>query len=137
MRELLAVGPPFPWNELGLSPSDWPDGHVTEIQREADALRHLTTHVVDAVVVSPGTSAGRAVSLAAQARRLQPGVPVIVLASDMTAADIIAALRTKVFACFTLPVAPAELRSAIAEALSADLGEVAFRSPISGCFGAR
>jgi anti-sigma regulatory factor (Ser/Thr protein kinase) len=120
VRELLVLGPPFPWKELGLSPTDWPDGRVTEIQREADGLRHLATHAVDAVVISPGTSASRSVSMAAQARRLQPGVPVIVLAPDLSASDIIAALRTKVFACFTLPAAPVELRAAIADALAAD-----------------
>jgi anti-sigma regulatory factor (Ser/Thr protein kinase) len=120
VRELLVLGPPFPWKELGLSPSDWPDGRVTEIHREVDALQHLVTHAVDAVVISPGTSASRAVAMAAQARRLQPGVPVIVLASDLSASDIIAALRTKVYACFALPVAAAELRAAIGEALVAD-----------------
>jgi len=120
VRELLVVGPPFPWEELGLAPTDWPGSRVTEIQREADALRHLGTHAVDAVVVSPGTAASRAVSMASQARRMQPGLPVIVLAPDLTAADIIAALRSKVYACFTLPVAPSELRAAIGEALASD-----------------
>lgn len=120
MRELLVIGPPFPWNDLGLSPSDWPDGRVTEIQREADALRHLAAHAVDAVVISPGTSASRAVSLAARARHLQPGLPVIVLAADLSAHDIIAALRTKVYACFALPVPATDLRAAIREALMAD-----------------
>ncbi len=120
VRALLVIGPPFPWNELGLSPADWPDGRVTEIQREADALRYLAGHAVDAVVISPGTSASRAVEMAAQAMRLQPGLPVIVLASDLSATDIIAALRTKVYACFALPVAAAELRTAIRDALLAD-----------------
>ena len=117
-RELLVVGPPFPWEELGLARTDWPGGRVTEIQREADALRHLATHAVDAVVISPGTASSRAVSMAAEARRMQPGVPVIVLAPELSATDIIAALRSKVYACFTLPVSAADLRAAIGEALT-------------------
>jgi len=120
VRELLVVGPPFPWEELGLARTDWPGGRVTEIQREADALRHLATHAVDAVVISPGTAASRAVNMAAEARRMQPGVPVIVLAPDLSATDIITALRSKVYACFTLPTPAADLRAAIGEALAAD-----------------
>lgn len=119
VRELIVVGPSLAWKELGISRDDWPDCRVIEIQREAAALKHLATCPVDVVVVSPGTSPARALSIAADARRLQPGVRVVVLASSLTPSEVIAALRMDVFACYTVPAPPAELREGIAEALSA------------------
>ena len=81
VRELLVIGPSFPWQELRLSPTDWPDCHVTEIDRESLALRHLATRAVDVVLLSPTTSSADALRLAAEARRLQPGVRVVVFAA--------------------------------------------------------
>jgi anti-sigma regulatory factor (Ser/Thr protein kinase) len=45
---------------------------------------------------------------------------VVVLAPSLTPAEVIAALRSDVFGCFTVPAPAAELRDAIAEALKAD-----------------
>jgi anti-sigma regulatory factor (Ser/Thr protein kinase) len=120
VRELLVVGPSFPWQELRLSPSDWPDCRVTETERESLAMLHLGTRAVDVVLISPKTSSAEALRLAADARRLQPGIRVVVFAEDLTPADVIAALRAEVFSCFTVPGEPAELREAIAEALTAE-----------------
>lgn len=120
VRELLVIGPSFPWSDLGLSRTDWPNCHVTELQREAAALKHLATRPVDVVVISPTTSPSRAVSIAGEARRLQPGVRVVVLASGLTPDDVIAALRSEVFSCFTVPAVAGELRETIAEALAAE-----------------
>jgi anti-sigma regulatory factor (Ser/Thr protein kinase)/CheY-like chemotaxis protein len=120
VRELLVIGPSFPWQELRLSPDDWPDCHVTEIDRESLAILHLATRAADVVLLSPTTSAADALRLAAEARRLQPGVRVVVFAADLTRADVIAALKNEVFGCFTVPADPAELRQAISEALAAN-----------------
>jgi anti-sigma regulatory factor (Ser/Thr protein kinase) len=120
VRELLVVGPSFPWHELRLSPSDWPDCRVSEIERESLALLHLATRAVDVVLLSPKTTSADALRLASDARRLQPGVRVVVFAEDLTPADVIAALKTEVFSCFTVPGEPAELRDAIGEALDAE-----------------
>jgi anti-sigma regulatory factor (Ser/Thr protein kinase)/CheY-like chemotaxis protein len=122
VRELLVIGPPS-WDELRLSPADWPDCRVTEKAREADAMAHLASRAVDVVVTSPMASANRVMNIAKQARRLQPGVRVIVLASTLTPADIVAALKSDVYACFTLPVPPEELRSTIRQALADDESE--------------
>jgi anti-sigma regulatory factor (Ser/Thr protein kinase)/CheY-like chemotaxis protein len=118
-REMLVVGP-CAWNELGLSPSDWPDCRVTELAREADALAHLARRAVDVVVTSPSASVGRVTNIAKEARRLQPGVRVIVLAAQLTPEDIINALRSHVYACFALPVPADELRASIRQALVDD-----------------
>jgi anti-sigma regulatory factor (Ser/Thr protein kinase) len=120
VRELLVIGPSFPWSDLGLSRADWTDCHVTEIQREAAALKHLATRPVDVVLIGPTTSPSRAVSIAGDARRLQPGVRVVVLASGLTPDDVIAALRSEVYSCVTVPAAANELRDMIAGALAAE-----------------
>jgi anti-sigma regulatory factor (Ser/Thr protein kinase)/CheY-like chemotaxis protein len=119
VRELLVVGP-CSWSELGLSPDDWPGCRVTEKPREADALAHLATRAVDVVVTSPLASASRVMNIAARAHRLQPGVRVIVLASSLAPSDIITALKSHVYAYFTLPAPPDELRVAIRQALADD-----------------
>ncbi len=122
VRELLVIGPSA-WTELGLTPSDWPDCHVTEMAREADALAHLTRRAVDVVLTSPSTSVTRVMGIAKEARRLQPGVRVIVIAAQLTPEDIISALKSDVYACFALPVPAEELRGSIRQALDDDHGE--------------
>jgi anti-sigma regulatory factor (Ser/Thr protein kinase) len=120
VRELLVIGPSMPWDDLGLRRDAWPDCRVTEIQREASALKHLASRPVDVVVISPATSPARAMTIAADARRLQPGVRVVVLAPSLTPADLITGLRAEVYDCFTVPAPPDELRDAIKTALEAD-----------------
>ena len=66
MRELLVVGP-WSWEELGVSPADWPDCRVTERPREADAMAHLATRAVDVVITSPQASVTRVMNIARQA----------------------------------------------------------------------
>ena len=55
-----------------------------------------------------------------EARDQQPGIRTVVIAPELTAADIITALRHQVYACFAMPVVPDELRESIAQALDAD-----------------
>jgi len=119
LRELLVVGP-WSWEELGVSPADWPDCRVTERTREADAMAHLASRAVDVVVISAHASSSRVMNIARRAQQLQPGVRVIVLASTLTADDIVAALKNQVYTCFTLPAPPEDLRSTIRQALADD-----------------
>jgi anti-sigma regulatory factor (Ser/Thr protein kinase)/CheY-like chemotaxis protein len=118
MHELLVVGP-FPWSELGLSRDDWPSCRVTEARREADALAVLEGRAFDVVLTSPNASASRLLGIAKNALRLQPGVRVIILASAPTPTDILDALKADVYAIFTVPVAPPELRQVVRDALVA------------------
>ena len=55
-----------------------------------------------------------------EARDQQPGIRTVVIAPELTASDIITALRHEVYACFAMPVVPDELRESIAQALDAD-----------------
>lgn len=119
MKHLLTVGP-LPWQALGVSPADWPDCEIHEAYSEADALRRLRTRAFDVLVTHPLTPADRDMPLVREAREQQPGIRPIVIAQELTPENIIEALRSDVYACFTMPVTPGELRDAITNALAAD-----------------
>jgi anti-sigma regulatory factor (Ser/Thr protein kinase) len=116
---MLVVGP-FPWEAIGVSPGDWKNCEVDESFGEADAGRRLRTHAYDVVMTSPASPAARDLAIVAEARHHQPGIRTIVIAPELTAGDIITALRQEVFACFAMPVSPEELREAVAQALDAE-----------------
>ena len=117
-RQLLVVGP-FPWEAVGISPGDWQNCDIHESHGEADAMRRLRARAFDVMVTAPSTPASRDLAMVAEAREQQPGIRTIVIAPELTAEDIITALRTDVFACFAMPVSPIELRESIAQALEA------------------
>ena len=119
MRQMLVVGP-FPWQAIGVAPGDWKDVQVDESFGEADAFRRLRAKAYDVIITSPVIPAARDLAMVIEARDQQPGIRTIVIAPELTATDIITALRNEVFGCFAMPVAPAELRDAVAQALDAD-----------------
>ena len=119
MRQMLVVGP-FPWQAIGVAPEDWPRVHVDESFGEADALRRLRSKAYDVIITSPVIPAARDLAMVIEAREQQPGIRTIVIAPELTAADIITALRHEVFSSFAMPIAPDELREAVSQALEAD-----------------
>ena len=119
MRQMLVVGP-FPWQAVGVSPDDWKNVQIDESFGEAEAGRRLRTKAYDVIITSPVTPAARDLAIVMEAREQQPGIRTIVIAPELTAADIITALRNEVYSCFAMPVAPDELRDAVAQALDAD-----------------
>ncbi|MDP2052039.1 MAG: ATP-binding protein [Acidobacteriota bacterium] len=119
MRHLLTVGP-LPWKALGVTPGDWPDCEIHEAYSETDALRRLRTRAFDVVITHPLTSAEQDMPLVREAREQQPGIRPIMIVPELTPAEVIEALRSDVYACFTMPVTPVELSDAITNALNAD-----------------
>jgi anti-sigma regulatory factor (Ser/Thr protein kinase) len=119
MRKMLVVGP-FPWKAIGVSPGDWKNVQIDESFGEADADRRLRRNAYDVIVTSPSTPAARDLAMVIEARDQQPGIRTVVIAPELTAVDIITALRHEVFACFAMPVVPDELRESIAQALDAE-----------------
>ena len=116
---MLVVGP-FPWKTVGVAPGDWKDCEIHESFGEGDAMRRLRSRAFDVLVTSPHLPASRDLALVIEARDQQPGIRTVVIAPELTADDLIAALRLDVFSCFTMPVAAADLRESIAQALDAD-----------------
>ena len=76
---------------------------VESANSAAGAVRRVLQRAYDVVVTSPSTTAGDDIALAQYLQRIQPGLRTIVLASAATPEDVIAALRTHVFACFREP----------------------------------
>jgi len=68
-----------------------------------DALRQLRLKAFGVVVTSPDSTVQEDLGLLGEMREIRPGVKTIVLARHSTPGEVIAALRARVFACFTPP----------------------------------
>ena len=75
----------------------------------ADALHRLRMRAFGVIITSPDSSVDEDLALLEEMRDIRPGVKCIVLARDSTPADVIAALRAQVFACFTPPFDPSDI----------------------------
>src|SRR6185437_10871247 len=69
----------------------------------ADALQRLRTRSFGVVITSPDSAVDEDLALLEEMRAIRPGVKCIVLAAHSTPDEVIAALRARVFACFTPP----------------------------------
>ena len=103
----------------------------------ADALLRLRVRSFGVVITSPDSTVEEDLALLEEMRVIRPGVKSIVLARRSTPDEVIAALRARVFACFTPPFDP-RTRSRtwpVAQRLTAN-GEMTYkcyrRSP-GGC----
>jgi len=77
-------------------PLEYAAGHV-------DTLHRLRKRSFGIVITSPDSALDEDLALLEEMRAIRPGVKCIVLASHGTPDDVIAALRARVFACFTPP----------------------------------
>src|SRR6516162_3658379 len=92
-------------------PMEYSAGH-------ADALRRLRVRSFGIVITSPDSTVEEDLALLAEMRTMRPGVKCIVLARHSTPGEVIAALRARVFACFTPPFDPGEIASLASKAAS-------------------
>jgi anti-sigma regulatory factor (Ser/Thr protein kinase) len=83
-------------------PTEQAMGHV-------DALHRLRLRSFGVVITSPDSSVDEDLALLEEMRDIRPGVKCILLAHDSTPAEVIAALRAQVFACFTPPFDPSDI----------------------------
>jgi DNA-binding NtrC family response regulator len=67
----------------------------------ADALQRLRMRSFGVVITSPDSTVEEDLALLEEMRAIRPGVKSIVLARHSTPDEVIAALRARVFACFT------------------------------------
>ncbi|HTV03768.1 MAG TPA: ATP-binding protein [Acidobacteriaceae bacterium] len=84
----------------------------------ADALVRLRNRSFGAVISCPDSPIAEDLALLEEMRRIQSCVKLIVLAPQSTPEEVIAALRARVFACFTPPFDPAEIADLAGEAAS-------------------
>jgi anti-sigma regulatory factor (Ser/Thr protein kinase)/ActR/RegA family two-component response regulator len=83
-------------------PMEYSAGH-------ADALQRLRMRSFGVVITSPDSTVEEDLALLEEMRAIRPGVKSILLARHSTPEEVIAALRARVFACFTPPFDPDEI----------------------------
>lgn len=97
-----------------------PHCSIEVAEGDADALQRLRLSSFDVALTSPRSSIKEDLSLIAEIEQIRPGVRTIVLAPEATPEDVIAALRARVFACFSSPFDVAEVAAMTERALQAD-----------------
>ena len=88
----------------------------------ADTLHRLRMKSFKVVVTSSESAVDEDLALLEEMRAIHPGVKTIVLAPASTPTELIAALRAKVFACFTRPFNATEIARLACEAASDSQG---------------
>jgi anti-sigma regulatory factor (Ser/Thr protein kinase) len=92
-------------------PLEFSCGHV-------DTLQRLRMRSFGVVITNPDSALNEDLALLEEMRAIRPGVKCIVLASHGTPDDVIAALRARVFACFTPPFDPYDIANLAVRAAS-------------------
>jgi anti-sigma regulatory factor (Ser/Thr protein kinase) len=92
-------------------PMEYSAGH-------ADTLQRLCLRSFGVVITSPESAIDEDLALLEEMRIVRPGVKCIVLARHSTGEEIIAALRARVFACFTPPFDAPEIANLACSAAS-------------------
>jgi anti-sigma regulatory factor (Ser/Thr protein kinase) len=116
-RVLVIGGEAQVSREIGeaLSAADFPMEYSAG---HADALRRLRARSFGIVITSPDSTVEEDLAQLEEMRAIRPGVKYIVLAHHSTPEEVIAALRARVFACFTPPFDPGEIASLASKAAS-------------------
>jgi DNA-binding NarL/FixJ family response regulator len=84
----------------------------------ADALKHLRTQSFDVVITSADRDIEENLALLEEMRSIRPDLKCIVLAQRSTPDKVIAALRARVFGCFTPPFDTQEIATLASSAAS-------------------
>ena len=93
-------------------PMEYSAGH-------ADTLQRLRMRSFGVVITCPDSAVDEDLALLEEMRAIRPGVKCIVLAHSSTPDEVIAALRARVFACFTPPFEPDDIAN-LARAAASD-----------------
>jgi anti-sigma regulatory factor (Ser/Thr protein kinase) len=84
----------------------------------ADALQRLRLRSFGVAITSPDSTVDEDLALLEEMRAIRPGVKCILLAHQSTPDEVIAALRARVFACFTPPFNPRDIANLACSAAS-------------------
>jgi DNA-binding NarL/FixJ family response regulator len=118
MSRVLVIGSHIQVSrEIGaaLSAADFPMEYSAG---HADALQRLRMRSFGVVITGPDSVVDEDLALLEEMRAIRPGVKCIVLARHSSPDEVIAALRSRVFACFTPPFDPAEIANLARSAAS-------------------
>lgn len=92
-------------------PMEYSAGHI-------DALQRLRVRAFGVIITNPDSALDEDLALLEEMRAIRPGVKCIVLAQHSTPDEVIAALRARVFACFTPPFDSGEIVNLVRSAAS-------------------
>lgn len=114
MARILMVAPDEDLLKL-LRASPLLDEHaIDEAAGDIDAVRRLRRRAYDVLVTCPFTTVEEDLALLAELSAVRPGVRAILLAPHTTPEEVIHALRSQAFACFSAPFDAAEVADMIA-----------------------
>jgi anti-sigma regulatory factor (Ser/Thr protein kinase) len=119
MARILMVAP---GEELlnALRASPLLEEHSIEVAAgDADAVRRLRQRAFDVLVSAPDTDLGEDAAMLDEVRVVRPGVRIVILAPRATPEQVIAALRRRVFACFSAPFDASAIADMVARAAEA------------------
>ena len=91
---------------------------VQTCEGDVEGIRFVRERLVDVVVTDPATSIHEDLALVQELFHARPGLRTIVLAPAATHADLMAALKAHVFACYTPPFDPNEIADMVRSALA-------------------
>ena len=96
------------------------DGHSIDVAAgDADAVRRLRQRAFDVLISAPDTDLDEDAAMLNEIRVVRPGVRIVILAPRTTPDQVIAALRGRVFACFSAPFDHSEIADMVARAAEA------------------
>jgi anti-sigma regulatory factor (Ser/Thr protein kinase)/CheY-like chemotaxis protein len=97
------------------------EGHSIDVAAgDADAVRRLRQRAFDVLVSAPDTDLDEDAAVLDAVRAVRPGVRIVILAPRTTPDQVIAALRQRVFACFSAPFDAPEIADMVARAAEAE-----------------
>lgn len=97
------------------------EGHVLDVAAGGfDALRQLRRRPYEVLLSAPTTRVEEDLAQLDVVRRVRPAIRVVVLAERTTPEEVIAALRSRVFALFSTPFDASEIADMVARAANAE-----------------
>jgi anti-sigma regulatory factor (Ser/Thr protein kinase) len=97
------------------------EGHSIDVAAgDSDAIRRLRGRAFDVLITAPNTDLDEDAAVLDEVRAVRPGVRIVLLAPRTTPDQVIAALRQRVFACFSAPLDASEIADMVARAAEAD-----------------
>ena len=117
MQRILIIGDDPTLSEL-LS-QQLQNSSVEIAEGNAEALQRLRQRAFELVLTNPKSSVQEDLALVSEIESIRPGLKTIILAPAATPEEVIAALRARVFACFSTPIDINEVAVMISQALEA------------------
>jgi anti-sigma regulatory factor (Ser/Thr protein kinase)/ActR/RegA family two-component response regulator len=117
MHRILITGPNSQWTYDLITGQAFSDCVVEVASGVLDTLRRLRQRSFEVVITDPESGCAEDLQLFEEMVHMRPGLKVIILAPKTTPEEVITALRSHVFALFSVPCNADELTTMIAVAL--------------------